>query len=117
MGSCLLDNIANNINKLRSYSFCTLCAHYFVLVDKTQKRRSSKESASPKSLILLVGTRFTRRWWGGGFECAEGAQALQRRVNFLLKGIAFYSPMESIRLCGLRLPAPKAVLPLRINQP
>ncbi len=27
---------------------------------------------------------FTRRLCGGGFECAGGAQALQRRVNLLL---------------------------------
>jgi hypothetical protein len=76
----------------------TIVSRYNFNVDVTSD--ADIEYQSTKSGSVQFPTRFkVNRYWSGreDLKCAEGAQVRQRRINLLLR-VAFYSPMESIRL-------------------
>ena len=67
------------------------------------RAQKSRLLRRPKLLKVLVGARFTRRWYGGGFEPAIGWQVRQRCTSTPEAHkppwrVAFYLPMESTRL-------------------
>jgi len=112
-----LHGVARKINVARMDNIIlfgnTYVKHYLSSVDKTQKRRFQRKLASRKYLILFVDVRFTRGSFGGGFECAGGAQVRRMRIN-LHRKVLFTRLWRVSAFGGLRLEIVEPFPPLAL---